>query len=192
MNKPLFLISITIYFASIFYTSAQNKDFFEYSYRSQGSKIVGSYYSIGENSAGFNVFLGFHFIDGLSFNAIVGKRKFALRNYSEDILEVGGEFNLMVYSINERRLTSSVFYGLNVSIGIGGLIEFVDNTSQVILADPYPKLNYLTGGIYLESSLLETIKIAAYARQWYGFGKDTQSIGNQRYDIGLGLRYYFL
>ena len=186
------IICFVLVFISSFYAIGQNNDFFEYSYRSQGSKVVGAYYNVGKNSTGYNAFLGFHFIDGLSFNAIVGKRSFALRNYSEDILEVGGEVNLMVWSVNERRLTSSVFYGLNVSVSLGGLTEFVDNTSYVLLADPYPKLNYITGGIYIESSLFETIKIAAYARQWYGFGADTVSIGNKRYDIGLGLRYYFL
>ncbi|WP_452219550.1 hypothetical protein [Lacinutrix salivirga] len=188
MRKIILVVILITSFKAI----GQNNDFFQYSYRSQGAKVAGAYYNIGENSFGYNAFLGFHFLDGLSFNAIVGKRKFELRNYSENILEVGGEINLMVWSINERRLTSSVLYGFNVSVSIGGMTEFVNNSSQVILADPYPKLSYITGGIYLESSLIETLKIAAYARQWYGFGQDTVTIGNKRYDIGLGLRYYFL
>ena len=189
MKKNICLI---IFFLSSFYATSQNNDFFINSYRSKGAKVVGAYYNVGENSTGYNAFLGFHFIDGLSFNAIVGKRQFFFNNYTEDILEIGGEVNLMVWSVNERRLTSSVFYGLNVSVSIGGMSEFVDVTSNVLLAEPYPKLSFITGGIYLESSLFETIKIAAYARQWYGFGQDTETIGNVRYDIGLGLRYYFL
>jgi len=161
------------------------------SYRSKDSKVVGISLSKGENNIGATGVFGYHVIDKFSINLNGGFRKFTLRDYSENITEVGLEGIYMVYDINERYLRSNLFSGFNVSLGFGVTTEFVTNTSDIILAEDYPQLYYGTAALYVETSIYENLKIVAHFKQWYAINSKDDIIGKNRYDLGLGLRYYF-
>jgi len=183
MKKIIVLVTLLLVFLQMF---SQND------YRQTGNKVVGVSLSSGANNIGVIGVLGYHVIDDFSVNINGGFRKFKYRDYSEKITEVGLEGIYSVYSNNEQYLRSELFSGFNISLGIGVITEFVTNTSEIILADPYPQLYYGTGAVYAEVSIVDDLKIVAHFKQWIAVNEDKDiSIGKNRYDFGIGLRYYF-
>jgi len=159
---------------------------------SKGIKTIGIESSIGKNNFGGGILLGYYLAENFAFNVNFGIRKFELRDYAENITDVGLEAKYHIYSINDRYLrNASVFTGFNVAFSLGARTEFVDNTSNITLADPYPQLYYATGAVFVETSLYDNLKIAAHFRQWQAVSGDTSILGQHRYDFGLGLRFYF-
>ena len=145
--------------------------------------------SIGKNNIGYGAGLYYYVDNNIHLKFFGSLRKFEYLSYSEDITDFGLEVGVTLYE-GDNRGRNSLLGGLNITPTFGISGEIVKVTSETIITDPYPKYFYVYLGGILEYTIHENVGINLFFREFYAVNGKKEELGNWRYDIGVGLRYY--
>lgn len=130
---------------------------------------------------------GYYLSDYFVVRAGATYRKFKYHSYNENILEGNIE---AAYTVLTPAYDDRIFGKFNIATILGTAYENVKVTSVTTLIDPYPQYFYVYGGAQLEYTPSDKIGIVATFRQYYAVNGSKETIGNWRYDYGLGVRLY--
>ncbi len=153
------------------------------------TKAIEVSYIRGANNYGASISGMYYYRENLHLKLFGGFRNFEYKSYSEEILEAGAEIGYTLWEGDTRGRNQ--FFSLFNFTALGGLsYELVKVTSETTLIEEYPKHIFVYLGANLEYSLSESIGINIFFKEYYATNGSKDKLGNWRYDLGVGLRYY--
>lgn len=182
MKYKLTMIILLVY-ASIYSQGRYNN----MTSHQKGNMSIDASARLGANNQGINAMAGYYMADYFAIRAGATYRKFKYNSYKENILEANIEG---AYTVLNPKYDSRFFGNFNVVTLLGVAYENVKVTSTTTLIDPYPKYYYIYGGAQVEYTPSDKIGIVASFRQYYAVNGSEETLGNWRYDYGLGVRFY--
>lgn len=154
----------------------------------KGNYAIEPSFNMGKNNMGGQLMVGYYISDFFQVRLGATYRNFSYKVYKENILEGNIE---AVYTFITPKYDTPFLHHFNIAGTFGIDYESVKVKSNHSLIDPYPQYLYLHIGPQLEFTASDRFGIVVHYKQYYAVNGKKETLGNWRYDYGIGIRYYF-